>query len=261
MAGPQPQQPAAPIQGLPAHIIGGQQDAQITTQFVRGQFNTAGRFLQEQLLGIQNRPVGIPPQSIPRTFNDNNAVIFPPSSNDPIPPVQITGGLPSSSSSSSFSSGGAPFTSTYTGFGSSPANVQIIDDTFSAPQSSRNLFKRDQTKIQIQNKKVNKRELVMLTDGSVVDDKFFDTNWYDGIAQFGSKDLKNKLSIKRDNLEDEIKEHDREPAEGEVMAVMNYCSKCLVEPFQTALVLGWKEVTVSVNHGLRGQTATVCGEF
>lgn len=244
LAGPQPQQPNLPIQGLPS-----QQDGQITTQFVRGQFNPSGRFLQEQLLGVQNRPIGVP-----RTFGDSNAAQFPPApASDPIQPVQVTGGLPSSSYPSF---GQSPFTSTYSGFGSSPANVQIIDDTLTASPSSRNLFKRAE-----QSKKVNKRELVMLSDGSIVDDKIFDTNWYDGIAQFGSNDLKNKLSIKRDNLEDEIKEHDREPAEGEVMAVMGYCSKCLIEPFQTALVLGWKEVTVSVSQGLRGKSSTICGEF
>lgn len=201
-------------------------------------------------------PAPAQPTFNPRQLSDTNAIQFPVVDNsDPFSPSpsqapNIPANLPPQLQ---------PFRSTYTAFGSSPG-IQIIDDSLAA-SPGRSFFKRDQSQVEQTEKKLAKRDLVMLTDGSIVDDKFFDSKWYDGIAQYGTKDFKNNLSIKRDSLEDEIKEHDREPAEGEVMAVMSYCSKCLVEPFQTALVLGWKEVAVATNHGLRGKTSTVCGDF
>lgn len=243
----------------------------VTTQFFQGQYNTQNRHVQEQLLGLRPAVAPAPPQPAfnPRQLSNTNAIQFPlvddngnVFSHPPPPSQQVTiQGIPAPSpTASNIPAQLQPFRSTYTGFGSSPANVQIIDDTYSG-SPGRNLFKRDQSEVEETPKKVAKRDLVMLTDGSVVDDKFFDAKWYDGIAQFGTNDFKKNLSIRRDNLEDEIREHDREPAEGEVMAVQSYCSKCLIEPFQTALVLGWKEVTVATNHGLRGKTSTVCGEF
>lgn len=121
-------------------------------------------------------------------------------------------------------------------------------------------FKRQNDKsAEAEEEKKSKRGLVELTDGTIVDDKFFDTDWYDGLAQFGGNDVKNSLT-KHDNLEDEIKEHDREPAEGEVEAVRSYCNSCLIEPFESALVLPWKSASAS-SGVLRAKASKVCGDF
>lgn len=213
-------------------------EQQVNTNFVVGQFHTGARKLQEQLISgnVQQRllnqprpqPASLQPAVPQRIFaSQSNNIQFPNTRNN------------------------APFTSSYTGFGSSPANVQIINEA-DLPTLR---FKRQSNG----DKNQQKRELVTLTDGSIVDDKFFDTDWYDGLAQFGDSGLKQTLT-KRDNLEDEIKEHDREPAEGEVDAVQSYCNHCLVEPFQSALVLSWKEA--SAGHGvLKAKSATICGDF
>lgn len=213
-------------------------EQQVNTNFVSGQFHTGSRNLQQQLITgnvqqrllSQPRPQPAPLQSaVPKPIfaPRSNAVQFPDTRNN------------------------APFTSTYTGFGSNPANVQIINES-DLPTIR---FKRQPS----EDKSQKKRELVTLTDGSIVDDKFFDTDWYDGLGQFGDNGLKQTLT-NRDNLEDEIKEHDREPAEGEVEAVKSYCNHCLVEPFQSALALSWKEA--AGGHGvLKAKASTVCGDF
>jgi hypothetical protein len=195
----------------------------INTNFVRGQFHTGARKLQQQLLNINFGQQQQQQQQSPRPAqaSPGSVVQFP---NQPR----------------------QTFTSTHGGFSSNPADVQIIDEA-DLPDFR---FKR-QTK--------EKRALVTLTDGSVVDDKFFDSDWYDGLAQFGDQGLKQSFT-KRDNLEDEIKEHDREPAESEVEAVRAYCNLCMIEPFQSALVMSWK--TAASSHGvLKAKAAMVCGDF
>lgn len=195
------------------------------TNFVRGQFHTGSRNLQQQLLNgniAQQLKLAAAPQfqsSSSAHFREQNA---------------------------------KPFSSAYTGFGSNLADVQIIDEA-SLPDLR---FKRQSSSDQ---KTLEKRELVTLTDGTIVDDKFFDTDWYDGLAQFGDKGLKQSLT-KRGSLEDEIKEHDREPAEGEVEAVRSYCNHCLVEPFQSALVMAWK-TAIGGQNVLKAKASTVCGNF
>lgn len=216
----------------------------LNTNFVRGQFHTGARILQQQLLNgniasLRTQPSVVPPApSSPVTFpQGQNAAQFPPQPNA----VQ-----PRNPSSPSFSS-------PYIGFDSSNrGNVEIIDEA-SLPNLR---FKRQQKSTE---KVVDKRELVELTDGTVVDDKFFDNDWFDGLAQFGDQSLKQSLT-KRNNLEDEIKEHDREPAEGEVQAVNSYCNYCLVEPFQSALVLSWK-TAIAEEDVLKAKASTVCGDF
>lgn len=205
------------------------------TNFFRGQFHVGSRNLQQQLINGNNlQQIGAQraqPQAQQQIFSTSNAVQFP----------DTREGSRQSS-----------FTSRYTGFGSSPANVEIINES-DLPDFR---FKR-QTKAD--DKVQKKRDLVTLTDGSIVDDQFFDTQWYDGLAQFGDSGLKQTLT-KRDNLEDEIKEHDREPAEGEVEAVRSYCNHCLIEPFQGALVLAWKSASAG-QKVLRAKASTVCGDF
>lgn len=190
----------------------------LNTNFVRGQFHTGTRNLQQQLLTGNVAQQTARPQTFPSTSNADQS----------------------------------SFLSSFPSFGSNPANVQIIDEA-SLPDLR---FKRKAEKA---GKTVEKRDLVTLTDGSIVDDKFFDNDWYDGLAQFGSKGLKQSLT-KRGNLEDEIKEHDKEPAEGEVEAAGEYCNFCMIEPFQSALVLGWKSAVAGPNI-LKAKASTVCGDF
>lgn len=111
-------------------------------------------------------------------------------------------------------------------------------------------------------KKINKRGLVVLTDGSIIDDSLLDSEpfEFDGLAQFGAPAFKAHLT-KMMNIEDEIKEHDREPAEGEVNAVMALCSTCDTEPFEGALIMGWKNSRGRTIHALKAKTTGGCGQF
>lgn len=199
----------------------------VNTNFIRGQFHGGTRNLQEQLINgnIQQR---VQSQQFQQNFEPTIFPSAPSTLRSPVSRERV------------------PFSSTYIGFGSNPANVQIIDES-NLPNLR---FKRRTS---------NKRELVKLTDGSIVDDSLFDSDWYDGLAQFGNTELKQTLS-KRENYEDEIKEHDKEPAEGEVVAVGSYCSYCLVEPFQSALVLSWKEAQAGPKT-LKAKASTSCGNF
>lgn len=194
----------------------------LNTNFVRGQFHTGNRNLQQQLLNGNIAQQTARPQ------------VFASSPNvDQFKQLPFLSALPSS-------------------FGSNSANIQVIDEA-----SWHDLrFKRQSNRGR---KTLGKRALVTLTDGSIVDDKFFDNEWYDGLAQFGNKGLKNSLT-NRDNLEEEIKEHDREPAEGEVDAVRGYCNFCLNEPFHNALVLDSRNTLAGPNV-LKAKASTVCGDF
>lgn len=111
-------------------------------------------------------------------------------------------------------------------------------------------------------KKLNKRGLVMLKDGSIVDDSLLSVpGLFDGLTQFGVPEFKQDAVMKQNDLEDEIKEHDREPAEGEVQAVMSLCSKCQVEPFQGAILLSWRELQTSTKGVLKALSTGSCGDF
>lgn len=244
----QVQQPAAPQQPLPT----------INTNFVRGQFNAGARNLQTQLLTgnylqqlqSQGQFSPSPAPILPTASPSSGSIRFP--SSQPQQPLQPQ--QPSNDGAFSFSS-------TFTEFSGNSPDIEIIDQS-ELPnirfkrQSEKS--KKTSTKSSDEEKK-SKRGLVELTDGTIVDDQFFDTDWYDGLAQFGGNELKSSLT-KHDTLEEEIKEHDREPAEGEVEAVRSYCNSCLIEPFESALVLPWK--SASASHGvLRAKASKVCGDF
>lgn len=177
----------------------------INTNFVRGQFHSGDRILQEQLLNV----------------NANRQV--------------FAQGVPAN----------APFAQGV------PANAPRFPLTY----SSNIRFKRQLGSYKISDNQV----LLGLPEGLHSDSSLFDSDWYDGLAQFGDVQLKQKLT-KRDNLEDEIKEHDREPAEGEVEAVRSYCNYCLIEPFQNALVIPWNTATNDKNV-LKAVASSTCGEF
>lgn len=224
----------------PLQIIDGR------TQFANGQFSVGQRLIAQQL-------------AVGQISSTASPLVFPDSS--------IQNGL--SSQSSSFVNLG------------DPANVQFIDGPV---DSSHFIFKRNENQKPTIRKRIKvkriikrdirkltsaareknnkKRALVQLTDGSVIDDKDLAANpfFFEGLSQFGAADFQDHLG-KNGDIEDEIREHDREPAEDEVRAVLEHCSSCQIEPFQGAVVLAWKETKVEAEHALRGHSIGSCGHF
>lgn len=87
-----------------------------------------------------------------------------------------------------------------------------------------------------------KRGLVQLGDGLIVDDGYvsqgLDNDYFVGLTSFG-------LQLpKYENKDDE-----REPAEGEVRAIMDVCDGCADEPFEKALIFGWRSVPKKLYSG------------
>lgn len=143
---------------------------------------------------------------------------------------------------------------------SNPSKVQFVDET-----ETRILFKRDtnQGKSKEAEKNPKKRGLVFLDDGSIVDDPLLQGGSilkYDGLAEFGGEQFKEDLNGLM-NVEDEITEHDHEPAEGEVKAVMGLCGACDPEPFQGAIVFAWKDANEHLDNALKGYSVGRCGNF
>lgn len=88
-----------------------------------------------------------------------------------------------------------------------------------------------------------KRGLVQLSDGSILDDTFLgdqglDNNYFSGLTSFGIQ-----LPIHA------TKDDEREPAEGEVRQVMNVCDGCAEDPFEKALIMGWRSVPKKLYSG------------
>lgn len=138
-----------------------------------------------------------------------------------------------------------------------PANVQIIDNT--QQLETHQLFKREndkepkfgdklipqKAKRHTENnddKKPKKREL-FLGGGSLIQDDnnsgfngeatVYEQSLLDGLAGIGENEPVQQVQKQSD---------EREPAEAEVKAVMNICSGCDEEPFDKALVFGWRTV-------------------
>nr|XP_019544567.2 uncharacterized protein LOC109415138 [Aedes albopictus] len=218
-----------PVKGLPSQLIGGfvpSDAATITTQFKSGQFHIGGRNLQQQL-AIGNI-LGKLKTNIASAQPTHSTVVFP----DDL---------------------GKQTSTSYIDL-NSPANVQIIDES-----RTKNIFKREIATSD--EKKLRKRGLVLLKDGTIVDEEGKGSEYiFDGLAEFGLPDFKNKLG-KETDIESEIREHDREPAEGEVKAVMNMCSKCDEEPFAGAIVFAWKNLRAQLDHALKAKASLVCGQF
>ena len=227
LAGVQPTdaQPAAPSFLSSDSSIN--QDATIGTHFVSGQFSPVERYTSQQLVGRQL-------QQDPADHSAGSTFKFP-----------SVGSAPTSYSSISELS-----------------NVQYLDGI-----DSHSLYKRnDKSKTKVikreTDKKYNKRALVTLTDGSVIDDRVIASNPFDfdGLAQFGAPAFQEELNKQMD-IEDEIKHHDREPAEGEVQAVLSLCSSCEQEPFQGAIIFAWKDVKLRTKNVLKGKSLGGCGHF
>lgn len=273
---PAPPQPAnifsalQPLSVLPA--VQGLQPQQFPgqTQFMNGQFHGGQRLLQDQF--TQPPPTSSPSPTAPVLFPQDPQQI-------PAIPESITSSISSSASFMNLNN---------------PANVQFIDDDAQQTYGNRILFKRDENSASTagssagtgtgtgtvrrmvkvkrvartpNGKKINKkRALVALSDGSIIDDKNLDAAAgnaayeYDGLSQFGADDYQENLT-KQDNIEDEIKEHDREAAEGEVNAVLSLCSACQVEPFIGAVALAWKDAKIIPEKVLKGQSVGGCGAF
>lgn len=244
LAGIQPQDASAVQPTLQTQIVNGQ------TQFINGQFSVGQRFLAQQFA------------SAGTVASPSTAPVIFPQEND-------GSSLPVSSSSSSFVNIG------------DPANVQYIEDGLDSGDRGHFLYKRNNKQAskrapkRIQKRHIvdtvasdssgknnKKRALVELTDGSIIDDKDLVSNAYlfDGLSQFGAVDFQENHS-KHASIEDEIREHDREPAEDEVRAVLELCSACEIEPFQGAIVLAWKDAKVQTEHALRGHSLGGCGQF
>ncbi|XP_055631597.1 uncharacterized protein LOC129771694 [Toxorhynchites rutilus septentrionalis] len=216
-----------PVKGLPSQLIDGSlpsDAATITTQFVSGQFHVGERNLQQQLV-IGNILGKIKPEdsALPKT---HSSIIFP----EEIIPRRHTSYIDLNS----------------------PANVRIIETT--GPKA---VIKRE-----VNPEKLKKRGLVLLGDGTIIDNETDKNSEYifDGLAEFGQPEFKHKLG-KETDIEGEIREHDKEPAEGEVAAVMNLCTKCDNEPFVGAIVFAWKNIRIHMEDTLKAKASVICGEF
>lgn len=101
------------------------------------------------------------------------------------------------------------------------------------------------------NKKLGKREtekkkkrgLLQLGDGSILDDGYaipqkLDNDYFTGLTGSGLELLK-----------ETDEENEREPAEGEVRLVMDICDGCTDEPFDKALIIGWRTVPKKLYSG------------
>lgn len=201
------------------------QHATIGTSFVSGQYSPAERFLSQQLVGTH-----VVPQTVGNTFK-----------------------FPNGASAPSSYVIGAPNTQ----------YIETLDDNQHA------LFKRnskgEKTITKREAKILEKRALVQLSDGSVVDDSQLATTSseydFDGLAQFAAPAFRAELSKYMD-IEDEIKQHDREPAEGEVQAVLQMCTACDAEPFKGAIIFAWKDVKhVQTKYAIKGHSLGGCGHF
>ncbi|XP_060661722.1 uncharacterized protein LOC132795179 [Drosophila nasuta] len=210
----------------------------VNTNFVNGQINAGSRLVAQQLLNLspitQNRPVGVAVGVSTPAYDAGRFQML-----------------------------------------SNSANVQFIDETETHIQFKRNsnTDPKAATAVQQQQqnagsigKKLQKRGIVLLDDGSLVDDGLDagdDSeiyNKYSGLADFGGQQFKQDLSL-RMTLEEEISSHDREPAEEEVKAVMAICSNCDPEPFKGAIVFAWKDVIEQMNNSLKGLSVGSCGNF
>lgn len=257
-ASPQPASIFPAISALPVLPALQPQQFPGQTQFMNGQYSSAQRLLQDQF--TQPPPTNTPSPTAPVLFPSDPQQI-------PAIPESIT-----SSSSSSFVNL------------NNPANVRFIDEsqqtfgnhalfkrngntgTGTGTATTRKLIKVKRIAHSSNDKKNNKkRALIALSDGSIIDDRNIAAGdsaayEYDGLSQFGAVDYQENLT-KQDNIEDEIKEHDREPAEDEVNAVLSLCSVCQVEPFIGAVAFTWKDAKIIPEKVLKGQSVGGCGAF
>ncbi|CAK1554728.1 unnamed protein product [Leptosia nina] len=144
-----------------------------------------------------------------------------------------------------------------------PANVQYIDDTINHnlyKRSSTKRDKRDNPEKQLEEERItgkkDKRGLVALSDGSIVDEALLSTDLIDNNKEDEALFQQSLLSglagvvgnLPVQNLQ-KMTVDEREPAEAEVKAVMNVCSGCAPEPFKKVLVLSWRSTPKKLYSG------------
>lgn len=249
IAGAQPQPAAQPIAVTPIPGLSPIQPT-LSTFFTSGQFSPGNRLVSQQLFGTRLKQAKtLPTLPALQPLPTGSSFVFPqPSSPASLATIQDSN------------------------------NFQYIDDLQGVDELDGHIvFKRHDTvaksteptkavvKRQTDGEKTPiKRALVSLTDGTLIDDRDIAANAYDfeGLTQFGAVAFQEALTRpKHSNIEDEIREHDREAAEGEVQAVLSLCSACDVEPFQGAIILAWKDAKITVEGGLRGHSLDGCGRF
>ncbi|KAJ0183663.1 hypothetical protein K1T71_000086 [Dendrolimus kikuchii] len=133
-----------------------------------------------------------------------------------------------------------------------PANVQYIDDSHKLYRRNSKRDKRDNPEKELAAEnaaatgKKDKRGLVALSDGSIVDEALLSPNLMDNKDddELFKESLLNGLAgvVGNQPVQELQKEtvDEREPAEAEVKAVMQICSGCASEPFKKVLVLSWR---------------------
>ncbi|XP_041986744.1 uncharacterized protein LOC121738623 isoform X2 [Aricia agestis] len=232
-----PQQQMVPV-NLPNGL-------QFQQEYINGQLGN--RIVSEQLLNslqsIQPEPVGnqisqYPLHSLPVSNDQNQKFLSRPLGPSKGTTVLLSGSL------------------------LNPANVQYVDDN-----SNHNVYKRDSKKrdkrdnpekelaLESRTSKKDKRGLVALSDGSVVDEALLSPDLLDDKEDdvLFQQSLLNGLAgvvgnIPVQNLQ-KMTVDDREPAEAEVKAVMQVCSGCTPEPFKKALVLSWRSTPKKLYNG------------
>ncbi|CAH1960590.1 unnamed protein product [Acanthoscelides obtectus] len=143
---------------------------------------------------------------------------------------------------------GRSFSSQFFTLGDTP----VINSDFNHVQpdmsvESHDLFKRGNGDMEAQpsEKKLAKREYVI--GGTIVESPIpslhltFEQSLLDGLAGIGQN---SEISQKQKQAEEE-----REPAEAEVKAVLNICDGCDEEPFERALIFGWRTVPKKLYSG------------
>ncbi|XP_063374110.1 uncharacterized protein LOC134661834 [Cydia amplana] len=238
LAGPQPQQQMIPVQlsnGL-----------QLQQGYINGQLSN--RIVSEQLLNNVHQ--------IPSTQPSSNSI-----HQISLVDLPVSSSIAHSQRFSLRQPLGPSKSSTVMLSGSllNPANVQYIDET-----SSHNLYKRDSKKRDKRDNpekeleqpakgKKDKRGLVALSDGSIVDDALLSPNIADEDDAMFQQSLLSGLAgvvgnLPVQNVQKETVD-EREPAEAEVKAVMQVCSGCAAEPFKKALVLSWRSTPKKLHSG------------
>ncbi|KAF5298309.1 hypothetical protein FQA39_LY11793 [Lamprigera yunnana] len=262
-----PRPPSPPRPMTPTHplLTGGQLNPNIALTIASGQVTLPllqrssydasllnGQFLNNLVPQYMNNPQSRGPQQfLPQDLTPaqpQQYITLQPLQPSPIPKLQQ--GAP-------FISGGLVHPTLI-----NPANVQFIDTQLETHQ----LFKRDQNSTSVSEEREKKKRHAKLDentsaesdsaekkhtkrglyiqDGTFVDDGFYtttlDQSLLHGLAGIGQNQP--ILQIQKESEK-------REPAEAEVTAVMNLCSGCEEEPFDKALVFGWRTVPKKLYSG------------
>ncbi|CAG9859038.1 unnamed protein product [Phyllotreta striolata] len=228
------------------------QGQQYDTQFVNGQF--VGNLLTQQLAAQQQQQQQqqlIPQlpqqpqqfvQSQPQQFVQSQPQqIIQSQPQQQFLPQRDTGLLPQQDS--------GPYSRQFVSFGDTAIvdtdfNHAVADSSAPAALETHNVFKRHSD--QRTRTKLKRRQIAGggIFDGSVVGPGgtySFDQSLLYGLAGVGQNEA---ISEKQKQTEDE-----REPAEAEVKAVLNVCTGCDPEPFDKALVFGWRTVPKKLYSG------------